>query len=137
LTVHTAIDAAAGVIIHTVVGDLGIDDVQQAFALRSSHPDYHPEMCVLWDLSQANASRISTDEIRRLAQRNKSRVKKTGIGYKVAFVAPRDIEYGLSRMYEMFSDETPVENRVFRTIEEARLWLSPQQAIEKQRPGLT
>jgi hypothetical protein len=125
LTVHTAIDTAAGVVTHTVVGDLGIDDVRQAVALRTSHPDYKPGMRVLWDLSQANASRMSSDDIRQIAQRNKSRVKKTGVGNQVAFVAPRDIEYGLSRMYEMFSDETPVENRVFRTIEEARRWLAP------------
>jgi hypothetical protein len=125
LTVHTAIDAAAGVITHTVVGDLGIDDVQQAFALRTTLPDFKPGMRVLWDLCQANASRLSTDEIRQIAQRNKSQVKKAGVGYKVAFVAPRDIEYGLSRMFEMFSDETPVQIRVFRTTDEARRWLSP------------
>ncbi|MFZ1983990.1 MAG: hypothetical protein WAU91_06230 [Desulfatitalea sp.] len=125
MTVHTAIDAAAGVVTHTVVGDLGIDDFQQAFALRPTLPDFKPGMRVLWDLSQANASRISTDEIRRIAHLNKSHVKKTGVGYKIAFVAPRDIEYGLARMYQMFSAETPVENRVFRTIEEAQRWLSP------------
>ncbi|MBI5062584.1 MAG: hypothetical protein HZB87_03705 [Desulfatitalea sp.] len=124
MTVQTSIDLAAGIITHKVTGDLLLEDVQQAFAIRTGHPEFRPEMGVLWDLSEANASRMTSNDIRRIAGQNKARLKKTGVPYKVAFLAPRDIEYGLSRMYEMFADASLVENRVFRTLEEARRWLT-------------
>ena len=124
LAVQTTIDAAAGIITHKVTGDLLIEDVQQAFAVRTGHPDYRPGMSILWDLSQANASRMTSSDIRRIAGQNKARLKKAGVPYKAAFLAPRDIEFGLSRMYEMFADASLVENRVFRTLEYARRWLS-------------
>lgn len=41
----------------------------------------------------------------------------------VAVVAPNDLEFGLSRMWQILSDETPWEIRVFRGGEEARMWI--------------
>ncbi len=124
MTVQTTIDVAAGIVIHKVTGDLLLEDVQQAFAMRAGHPEFRPDMGVLWDLSEANASRMTSNDIRTIAGQNKARLKKKGVRYRVAFLAPRDIEYGLSRMYEMFADASLVENRVFRTPEEARQWLT-------------
>lgn len=123
MTVLTTIDAAAGIVTHKVTGDLLFEDVRQAYAIRTGHPEFRPEMGILWDLSEANASRMTSSDIRRIAGLNKARLKKNGVRYKAAFIAPRDIEYGLSRMYEMFADASLVENRVFRTHEEARRWL--------------
>ncbi|MBE7462367.1 MAG: hypothetical protein HS116_02630 [Planctomycetes bacterium] len=40
-----------------------------------------------------------------------------------ALVAPQDIVFGLSRMYEMFSGAKGQNIRVFRTLDEARTWL--------------
>lgn len=125
MTVHTTVDTAAGVITHKVTGDLLFEDVRQAFAVRTSHPDFRPGMSILWDFSEGNASRLTSEDIRKIAGQNKARLKRSGVPYKVAFLAPRDIEYGLSRMYEMFADASLAENRVFRTLDEARRWLTP------------
>ncbi len=125
MSVQTTIDTTTGIITHTVVGDLMVEDIWEAFAVRTNHPDFKPGMSVLWDLREGNASSLTFDDIRRIAGQNKARLRKSGVPYRVAFLAPRDIEFGLSRMYEMFSDASLVENRVFRTLEEARRWLSP------------
>jgi hypothetical protein len=111
--------------IYKVTGDLSIEDIQQAFAERTKHPDFKPGMSILWDLREGDASRLTSNDIRRIAGTNKARLRKKGVPYKVAFIAPRDIEYGLSRMYEMFADASLAENRVFRTLDEARRWLVP------------
>lgn len=123
--VQTTIDGATGIVTHKVVGDLLFDDIRQAFTERTNHPDFKPGMSVLWDLSEGNASKLTSDDIRRIAARNKAQLKKSGVPYKAAFLAPRDIEFGLSRMYEMFIEDAMVDNRVFRTLDEARRWLSP------------
>ena len=77
MTIQTTIDVAVGIITHKVVGDLLLEDVQQAFALRTSHPDFKPGMSVLWDLSEGNASRLTSHDIRRIAGQNKARLKKS------------------------------------------------------------
>jgi hypothetical protein len=41
----------------------------------------------------------------------------------VAVVAERDLEYGLSRMWEVLCDDVAWEIRVFRRSEEARNWI--------------
>jgi len=38
-------------------------------------------------------------------------------------VASNDVAYGLSRMYQAFRSESPLELRVFREMDEAREWL--------------
>ncbi len=44
-------------------------------------------------------------------------------GVKMATVAPRDVLFGLARMYETLRAESPVELRAFRSMSEAREWL--------------
>jgi hypothetical protein len=43
---------------------------------------------------------------------------------KVAFVAGRKLEYGLSRMFEFFSKDANTTIDVFYSIEEAEAWLT-------------
>jgi hypothetical protein len=42
---------------------------------------------------------------------------------RVAIVAPADLYYGLSRMYEAFREPSRLVIRVFRDLREARVWL--------------
>jgi hypothetical protein len=79
---------------------------------------------LLWDFSQADASETKTSELNEIFtfSKEKARVRKEG---KRAIVAPRDLEYGMGRMYEIFADvyKHPVPLRVFRTRDEAMKWL--------------
>jgi hypothetical protein len=42
---------------------------------------------------------------------------------RVALVASADVAYGLSRMYQAFRADSPLDLRVFREMSEARAWL--------------
>jgi hypothetical protein len=44
-------------------------------------------------------------------------------GVKRAFVAPSDLTFGMTRMYEMLADDKPGNVRVFRDMEDALSWL--------------
>ena len=46
---------------------------------------------------------------------------------RVAIFAPGDLNYGVSRMYEGLSDGGVQQVRVFRELEEAKLWLLSQE----------
>ena len=53
-----------------------------------------------------------------------------------AIVAPRDLDYGLSRMIEMVTgiagEQLPYKIKVFRSMEEATKWLEEDSAVMKK-----
>jgi hypothetical protein len=40
-----------------------------------------------------------------------------------AIVAPSDRAYGMSRMFEVFAEESSIDVRVFRDFDEAKRWV--------------
>jgi hypothetical protein len=83
-----------------------------------------PTALVLWDLKEADISTLSAEEIRALAQLavglNQRRVVE-----RTAIIAPADITYGLSRMYQSNVElcEAPAPTMIFKNAPEARAWL--------------
>ncbi len=47
-----------------------------------------------------------------------------------AIVASRDALYGMTRMFEVFSEESFAQSRVFRGLDEAELWLASIRSSE-------
>ena len=79
---------------------------------------------ILWDFSKADISKITNEELRKIANEVK-KVSNTRAGGKTALVFSQDIGFGLGRMYEAFSriSSMPFEYRTFRSISEAKDWL--------------
>jgi len=75
----------------------------------------------LWDFRDADLSTLDYSTINDMAQY--SLKFPPGINdVKVAFVTSRNVEYGLSRMFELSSEsKTPIA--VFRTMDEAEKWM--------------
>ena len=95
--------------------------VLSAFDLTVSDERYKNGMGRLWDFRDADLSSLDTNTINAMAQY--SLRFPPGINdVKVAFVTDRDIEYGLSRMFEISSKAmTPIQ--VFRAMDEAEKWM--------------
>jgi hypothetical protein len=79
---------------------------------------------LLWDLSHADLSALTNSHIEKIISyaKSKSHLREGG---KTAIVALKDIDYGVSRMYEILSElkEHPVSHSVFRNRDEALKWL--------------
>jgi hypothetical protein len=60
--------------------------------------------------------RILAGQARRLAQIAPATVV-------AAIIAPREVDYGMARMWQVFVEETGWETMVFRSIDEADSWL--------------
>ena len=102
-------------------GQLNRKIILDAFDLTVSDKRYKSGMGRLWDFRDADLSSLESETVIEMAQYSKR--FPPGINdVKVAFVASRDFEYGLSRMFEMSSEsKTPI--MVFRTMEEAEKWM--------------
>lgn len=103
-------------------GQLNRKIILDAFDLAVSDNRYKIGMGRLWDFRDADLSSLESETVIEMAQYSKG--FPPGVGdVKVAFVATIDLEYALSRMFEMSSKSaTPI--MVFRTMGEAERWLA-------------
>ncbi|MBW2192582.1 MAG: hypothetical protein JRF27_02220 [Deltaproteobacteria bacterium] len=123
MEITTNIDKEAGLRTHKVTGTLSIDDLMAKLGEIYSIPDFQPDMNVLWDLRSADLASFSTSDIQKV---------RDFVGYKwgtggssrAALVVSRDIDFGLSRMYEISLESiTTSLLQVFRDFDEALTWL--------------
>jgi hypothetical protein len=77
----------------------------------------------LFDLSDVTVVGVSADSVRHAARHATRHVDSRLEEGKLAIVAPRDVLFGLARMYSILRDDSPVEVRAFRNRNEAESWL--------------
>ena len=79
---------------------------------------------VLLDLTEADLSLISTDEIIQIVREIRTYADARA-GGRTALVFSRALEYGLGRMSEAFyqMENIPIDIRSFRNLEKAEAWL--------------
>lgn len=123
MPVETVIDKKIGVMIRTVTGELTFEDIKSAFESSLSHPDFHKDMHVIWDLQNADASKIYQQDVIRIARYFESQLKKR-VDYKAAIVVSRDLEYGLSRMYQVAVADLPAKIGIFKRLGDAKNWVT-------------
>lgn len=99
-----------------------VDRAEIMDAVNSFYADT-PTPHVLWDLGDANVSALSAADVEVLAQHTVERAHSREEG-KTAIVAPKDMGFGLSRMFQTFADlaSHQASVRVFRTRDDAIEW---------------
>ena len=103
-------------------GEISYREIIHAMTLYYEGVDGPPTKRVLWDYSRATAENLSVDELEDIAHiRINSKDKM--IPGKTAVVAPMDIAFGMSRMFQAKTLGTQRYLMVFRSLEEANEWL--------------
>ena len=81
-------------------------------------------MNVLWDLTNASLADANVHDIHEIIKFVKYHIDKRGTNFKLAIVANSKLEFGLSRVYEAYSDPLPFAKGVFYDMQEAIKWIS-------------
>jgi hypothetical protein len=123
MPITTTIDVERNLIIRKVTGKFVIDDLKAAYAYTFDHPDYTPSMPALWDLLDADIADVSSEVLREVVKLVQTVSEDRGSGYKVAFVAPDDISYGITSMFKAYGDNLSFRMSIFRNMDEATSWL--------------
>jgi hypothetical protein len=127
MPVKSEIDAKNNVIIRKVIGELTLQDVKDALASTPQLDGYTPSMGAVWDYSEGTIEKFYSNELTKLAQFIKQWSQgRGGIDYRVAAFAPRDIDFGLSRIYQTLIEihGIPFEFSVFRDLDQAIRWVN-------------
>ena len=111
-----SIDSTDGVTVVRFYKRLGIDEIRNAIIDVAEN---HLSDLRLWDFSKADIN-LTSSQIEELAKYGKS---KFSIPSKVAIVAPEDLAFGLMRIYEVYREEDQAEIKVFRSEQDAWVWL--------------
>ena len=95
---------------------------------------FKPPMNLLVDLRETNSSSRSPEALLRFAELAEAKLADITASTKVAVVAPKDLSFGLARMYEILSDSVHWNFVVFRAMDAALAWLGlPEDLIIRER----
>lgn len=121
------LEALAGsqVLAMVCTGDVGGTDFSDATREVLSWDDARLAkiVCAIIDQTQAVAFNVDSARVEIIVNLDMQLARKMRKGLLVAAAAPRDIQFGLSRMWQTLAEATGWEIQVFRTREEALAWL--------------
>jgi len=122
MMVNTVVDKKAAVMIHTVTGEMTFDEIKSSYEAILSHPEFQEDMNSIWDMRNADASKFDRQDVIRLARYFETQLKNRA-EFKVAVIVSRDLEYDLSRMYQVAAVDLPAKIGIFNNLEEAKKWV--------------
>jgi hypothetical protein len=115
-------DGSLRVLFVEMSGTISDEDLVQyakAATTEAAAPQVSDELI---DLREVEVPAASTESLRRVAATFRD-AERMPAGVKIAFVAPTDAAYGISRMYQAFRSGSQAEFQVFREMSAARDWL--------------
>ena len=118
-------------VIYYCHGDMTIDDLFQAGIGFLAFPEEIKNWrYTIIDLTSVAAMQLSSDDIRSVVEQNRRIAAIANPGVLLAVAAPKDLGYGLARMWEIFMEQIGWETMTFRSRPEAESWIR-QRAKEK------
>ena len=123
MKVNTVVDKRDEIMIHTVTGEMTIDEIKSSYETILSHPEFQEDMNSIWDMRDADASKFESQDVIRIARYFETQFKNRA-EFKVAVIVSRTLEYDLSRMYQVAAADLPAKIRIFHNLEEAKKWLA-------------
>lgn len=123
MPVRDYFDADRGVLLLTLEGEVSDEDLLKYARRAAGDESLPPGHDILVDARSAiPGGALQGQTLRRVADIF-GREDRSPEETRVALVASNDVAYGLSRMYQAFRSESPIQLRVFREMDEARVWL--------------
>ena len=118
MPIEYSIDKEAHMIFTRAWGTLTDEELLGHQRRLHADPAHNPAYSELIDFTQVERAPVSTEAIEALAN---NAIWEPGV--KLAIIAPTDLKFGLTRMYQAMSPDGPQEIHVFRNKLEARAWL--------------
>ena len=123
MKVNTVVDQEALTMIHTVTGEMTLGEIKSSYEAILSHPEFQEGMNSIWDMRNADASKFDRQDVIRVARYFETQFKNRA-KFKVAVIVFRDLEYDLSKIYQVAAADLPAKIGIFNNLDEAKKWLA-------------
>lgn len=80
-------------------------------------------MDAIWVIETGSDLDVSSEDTQIISDYARKAFDQSGISYKLALVANDDFAYGMTRVYEGWSNDRPIKINTFRKIEDALNWI--------------
>ena len=100
-------------VINTIIGELTYEEYYSLMLQIMNDKRFIPAMNMFWDFRAGTLSQFTKDEINKIRDFVHTNQFKRGENYRVAFLVAKEIDFGLSRMYQGISVGLPVNFSVF------------------------
>lgn len=110
-------------VVNTVKGRFDFDGYRNLMERILNDPRFVPSMHMLWDFTTSTLIDLSNDDFEGIKNYIQKNAERRGSGYRAAFLVSKEVDFGLSRMYQMLSEDLPVTFEVFKDREEAMSWI--------------
>jgi len=107
----------------TASGRVRYADLIDYYHRLRSHPDFADDLSIIFDTTPSEGFDLDFDDVSRLSTVNEQ-FTQLDPPLNVAIVAPGDLAFGLSRMYETLKNASPSSVKVFRDRAAAEAWVS-------------
>jgi hypothetical protein len=78
------------------------------------------------DVHEESTGDLSASDLQIIADQDRQIAALARPGLVVAIVAPRDVDFGMARMWQVFTEETGWNTMVFRSFADADTWVREQ-----------
>ncbi len=127
MPIESEVDVAANTVQHRCRDRIAVEDIVAAFDRITLHPDYHPNMNVLWD-SRDVIIQAGPEELQALVTHVALERNKHGTSYKTAIVANESMLLMLADVIKALATPLTLQIQVFRDIDKAHQWLAETEA---------
>ena len=119
MPVKYTIDKSRRLVVSKTSGTVTDQDILGFLEQLQADPDFDPHFDHLYDGSKTVENKVTSELVKR-----RPSIKLTfAPGSWQAIVVASDHAYGMGRMYTTLHDDTGLEQRLFKTREEAMNWL--------------
>jgi hypothetical protein len=123
MAIKHKIDEKRGFVLSTLVGAISDDDLIAAYRELYEDQRWKPGYKEVVDLRRAEMEGVTGEGLRRLSALVEHYVPKRSDQFKTALVASDELPFGLGRMYEAISAESPENAMVFKKLDQALDWI--------------
>jgi hypothetical protein len=122
MPIRMVIERDIGLIRTTASGRVTGHDLVEYYRRLRAHPDFRSNLNEIFDATLVDTVDVAAEDVRALSSITEE-FTKHGVPVRVAIVAPGDLEFGMSRMYEMLQVQSINVLRVFRDRKTAEDWI--------------
>ena len=98
-------------------------DMLSSYKDLFENEQYKPGYNEIVDARNAQMDGVTSVGLRNLASMVNQYLSGKTVSFKTAIIAPANSSFGISRMYEVFANDSPEQVRVFREPNDALEWI--------------
>lgn len=126
MAVITEINEKKNLIIHHFSQSVFLQSLVETIKNTVEDPKYKVGMNAIWACDKGTEINMTSEDTQALSEIARQAFDKNGVSYKLALVANDDLAYGMTRVYEGWSNDRPVKINSFRDMDKAIAWMEAE-----------